>query len=84
VNKREWRKRARMLGGQVEELKETVGDLRGLVRFHREQKYPLKRHVRSLLAWQRKVREAWDFSTWVHANSTVLALAILSEPKEEP
>ena len=38
----------------------------------------------ALRAWQRGAREAWDFSTWLHANSTVLGLAILSEPKEEP
>jgi hypothetical protein len=81
-----WRKRARKWGGEAEELRQTVEDLRGLVRFHRQDKS-------AMLSWLRRVREAKP-SSCVHENRTGLVVigatdwanfceAIEAEPKEE-
>jgi hypothetical protein len=64
MNKGEWRKRARKWGGEAEQLRAEVQDLRHLVQFHRKEKY-------ALLAWQRSAREARPRDVRVHTERSL-------------
>jgi len=95
MNKREWRKCYKDLLNEIDQVRRECAEQLEKAERGRDYYKTLCQEKQAavekvadqrdaLLAWQRRAREAWDFSTWLHANSTVLGLAILSEPKVEP